>query len=146
VRRGLWVPPIISKERPCCFPTGSARNQPDRVQVHIDRERPQPPDQVQGHSDRGRPQPASPLKPSISEGGNLSGVKRPDINLAGKKRLPRNPPGFLTRHKSVTRDPLLYFPPEGRHAVDFLRPKKNPTASAGFEPAILGTRGQHANP
>jgi hypothetical protein len=22
---------------------------------------------------------------------------------------------------------------------------KNPTASAGFEPAILGTRGQHAN-
>jgi hypothetical protein len=26
----------------------------------------------------------------------------------------------------------------------FFRPK-NPTASAGFEPAILGTRGQHAN-
>jgi hypothetical protein len=24
-------------------------------------------------------------------------------------------------------------------------PGKNPTASAGFEPAILGTRGQHAN-
>jgi hypothetical protein len=23
---------------------------------------------------------------------------------------------------------------------------KNPTASAGFEPANLGTRGQHANP
>jgi hypothetical protein len=28
------------------------------------------------------------------------------------------------------------------HAVDF----KNPTASVGCEPAILGTRGQHANP
>jgi hypothetical protein len=27
--------------------------------------------------------------------------------------------------------------------VDIFRPK-NPTASAGFEPAILGTRGQHA--
>jgi hypothetical protein len=26
----------------------------------------------------------------------------------------------------------------------FFRPK-NPTASAGFEPSILGTRGQHAN-
>jgi hypothetical protein len=33
---------------------------------------------------------------------------------------------------------------EGRHAVDFFRPK-NPTASAGFEPAILGTRGQLAD-
>jgi hypothetical protein len=28
--------------------------------------------------------------------------------------------------------------------VDFFA-RKNPTASAGFEPAILGTRGQHAN-
>jgi hypothetical protein len=28
--------------------------------------------------------------------------------------------------------------------VDFLA-QKYPTASAGFEPAILGTRGQHAN-
>jgi hypothetical protein len=27
----------------------------------------------------------------------------------------------------------------------FFRPK-NPTASAGFEPAMSGTRGQHANP
>jgi hypothetical protein len=25
-------------------------------------------------------------------------------------------------------------------------PEKNPTASAGSEPAILGSRGQHANP
>jgi len=25
-------------------------------------------------------------------------------------------------------------------------PFKNPTASAGFEPAILGTKGQHATP
>jgi hypothetical protein len=34
--------------------------------------------------------------------------------------------------------------PLRRKAVDFFRPKI-PTASAGFEPAILGTRGQHAN-
>jgi hypothetical protein len=31
----------------------------------------------------------------------------------------------------------------GRRAEDFSAPK-NPTASAGFEPANLGTRGQHA--
>jgi hypothetical protein len=36
------------------------------------------------------------------------------------------------------------YPSEGRHTEDFFRPK-NPTASAGFEPANLGTRGQHAN-
>jgi hypothetical protein len=37
---------------------------------------------------------------------------------------------------------LLYS--KGRHAEDFFRPK-NPKTSAGFEPANLGTRGQHAN-
>jgi hypothetical protein len=42
-------------------------------------------------------------------------------------------------------DPRLYFPSEGRRAEDFSA-LKNPTASAGFEPANLGTRGQHANP
>jgi hypothetical protein len=34
----------------------------------------------------------------------------------------------------------LYFPSEGRHAEDFFA-RKNPTASAGFEPTNLGTRG-----
>ena len=34
---------------------------------------------------------------------------------------------------------------EGRGAEDFFfHPEKNPTASAGFEPAKLGTKGQHA--
>ena len=32
---------------------------------------------------------------------------------------------------------------EGRHAEDFFA-LKNPTASAGFEPVNLGTKGQHA--
>jgi len=32
-----------------------------------------------------------------------------------------------------------------RHAEDFFCPK-NPTASAGFQPANLGTKGQHAIP
>ena len=34
---------------------------------------------------------------------------------------------------------------EGRRAEDFFA-LKNPTASAGFEPANLGTKGQHATP
>ena len=37
----------------------------------------------------------------------------------------------------------LYFPSEGRRAEDFFV-LKNPTASAGFEPANLGIKGQHA--
>jgi hypothetical protein len=39
----------------------------------------------------------------------------------------------------------LYFPSEGKRAEDFFA-LKNPTASAGFEPANLGTKGQHATP
>jgi hypothetical protein len=34
----------------------------------------------------------------------------------------------------------IYFPSEGRRAEDFFA-LKNPTASAGFEPANLGTKG-----
>jgi hypothetical protein len=39
----------------------------------------------------------------------------------------------------------LYFPSEGSGAEDFFA-LKNLTASAGFEPAYLGTKGQHATP
>ena len=39
---------------------------------------------------------------------------------------------------------MLYFPSEGRRAEDFFFALKNPTASVGFEPANLGTKGQHA--
>ena len=35
------------------------------------------------------------------------------------------------------------FPSEGRRAEDFFA-LKNPKASVGFEPANLGTKGQHA--
>ena len=51
--------------------------------------------------------------------------------------------GSFTCCKYATWDKRLYFPSEGRHAEDFFAPK-NPTASAGFEPAKLGTKGQHA--
>jgi hypothetical protein len=42
-------------------------------------------------------------------------------------------------------NPRFYFPSEGKRAEDFFA-LKNPTASAGFEPANLGTKGQRANP
>jgi hypothetical protein len=45
--------------------------------------------------------------------------------------------------KSTTWDQRLYFPSEGRRADDFFT-LKNPTALARFEPANLGTKGQHA--
>jgi hypothetical protein len=38
----------------------------------------------------------------------------------------------------------FYFPSEGRRAEDFFFALKNPTASAEFEPANLGTKRQHA--
>ena len=37
------------------------------------------------------------------------------------------------------------IPSEGRRAEDFFD-LKNPTASAGFEPANMDTKGQHATP
>jgi hypothetical protein len=52
--------------------------------------------------------------------------------------------GSFTCRKVGTWDRLFNFPSEGRHAEDFYV-KKNPTSSAGFEPANSGTRGQHAN-
>jgi hypothetical protein len=51
--------------------------------------------------------------------------------------------GSFTCRKSATWGQRLYFPSEGRHAEDFFA-LKNPTASAGFEPTNLGTKGQHA--
>ena len=51
--------------------------------------------------------------------------------------------GSFTYRNFTTCDRRLYFASEGRRTEDFFRPK-NPTASAGFEPSILGTKGQHA--
>jgi len=58
-------------------------------------------------------------------------------------RLPRNSRDLFTCRKSATWDRRLYFPSEGRRSEDFFA-LKNPTASAGFEPANLGNKGQHA--
>ena len=53
--------------------------------------------------------------------------------------------GSFACRKSTTWDRGIYFSSEGRRAEDFFA-LKNPTASAGFEPASLGTKGQHATP
>ena len=42
--------------------------------------------------------------------------------------------------------PTALLPLRRKAHWGFFRPKKNPTASAGFEHVILGTKGQHANP
>ena len=60
-----------------------------------------------------------------------------------KCRLPRYIYGSFTCRKSTTWDRRLYFPSEGRRAEDSFA-LKNPTASAGFEPPNLGSKGQHA--
>ena len=62
-----------------------------------------------------------------------------------KFRLPRKFRDLLHAAKSTTWHRRLYFPSEGRRAEDFFA-LKNPTDSAGFEPANLGTKCQHATP
>ena len=71
---------------------------------------------------------------------NYVGEKWP-MNFAWNARLPHSIQGSFTCRKSTTWDRRLYFPSEGRRAEDFFA-LKNPTA--GFEPANLGTKGQHA--
>ena len=63
----------------------------------------------------------------------------------GRERCPLILPKWRLPRKSTTWDRRLYFPSEGRRAEDFFA-LKNPTASAGFEPANLGPKGQHATP
>ena len=73
---------------------------------------------------------------------NYVGQKWP-MNFAWNARLPRSIQKSFTCRKSTTWDRRLYFPSEGRRAENFFA-LKNPTASAGYEPANLGTKGQHA--
>ena len=60
-----------------------------------------------------------------------------------KFRLPRKFMDLLHAANLRHGTDSFTFPSEGRRAEDFFRPK-NPKASAGFEPANLGTKGQHA--
>ena len=80
-----------------------------------------------------------PRDPS-SQRWNYVGEKWP-MNFAWNARLPHSIQESFTCCKSTTWDRQLYFPSEGRRAEDFFD-LKNPKASAGFEPANLGTKGQ----
>ena len=64
--------------------------------------------------------------------------------LPENARLAHNIQGSFTCRKSTTWDRRLYFLSEGRRAEDFFA-LKNPTASVGFEPANLDTKGQRAS-
>ena len=82
-----------------------------------------------------------PRDPS-SQRWNYVGEKWP-MNFAWNARRPHSIQESFTCRKSTTWDRRLYFPSEGRRAEDFFA-LKNPTALARFEPANLGTKGQHA--
>jgi hypothetical protein len=94
---------------------------------------------------RGVPTPTDALRTLAAEAGTTMSGNRP-VNFAKECRFPRTFLGTFTCRKSVTWDPRLYFPSERKACLRIFLLFKNPTASAGFEPANLGTRGQHANP
>ena len=84
----------------------------------------------------------SPTETLVVKGGT-TWARNGRLILLENARLPRNIQGSFTRRKSTTWDKRLYFPSGGRRAEDFST-LKNPTASAGFETANFGTKGQHA--
>ena len=53
--------------------------------------------------------------------------------------------GSLTRLRSQTQDPQLEVTPGGL-VLRIFKSWKNPSTSAGFEPANLGARGEHVTP
>jgi hypothetical protein len=81
-------------------------------------------------------------RPPVAYGGTLRG-REMFRQIPSTIRLPRNCRDLL--HAANLRHGTDGFtsPPKERHAEDFFA-LKNPTASARFEPANLGTKGQHA--
>jgi hypothetical protein len=81
-------------------------------------------------------------RPPVAEGGTLCG-REMFRQISSTIRLPRNSRDLLhatnLRHGT---DGFTSLPKEGMLRIFFAL--KNPTASAGFEPANLGTKGQHA--
>ena len=62
-----------------------------------------------------------------------------------KWRLPRHL-GIFYMPQIYDMGPTALFPVRRKACWGFFFALKNPTASAGFEPANLGTKGQHASP
>ena len=88
--------------------------------------------------------PSRPTTRKTSSSGrwNSSWARNVSTNFVQKSTSTQFQRSFTCR-KATTLDRRFYFPSEGRRAEDFFA-LKNPTASAGFEPANLGTKGQYA--
>ena len=84
----------------------------------------------------------SPPETPVVKGG-ITWARNGRWILSENVRLPLNIQGSFTCRKSTTWNKRLYFASEGRRAEDFSA-LKNPTSSAGFAPANLGTKGQHS--
>jgi len=77
-----------------------------------------------------------------AEGGTLGG-RETFLQISSRIRLPRNSRDLL--HAANLRHGTGSFTsPLKEGVLRIFSPLKNPTASAGFEPANLGTKGQHA--
>jgi hypothetical protein len=72
-------------------------------------------------------------EPSISEGGKLW-ARNGRLLWPCRSDFHENRKGSLTCRKCTTQDPQLYFPSEGRHAQDFLRPEKIRRPRLGLNP------------
>ena len=91
------------------------------------------------HSSPEAPRTIQERETSVSEGRNYyQGIQL--ANPEFTKVL-----GSFTCRKAGTWDRFFHFPSEGRNAEDYSDTQKIQQASAGFEPANSGTRGQHAN-
>ena len=74
----------------------------------------------------------------VAKGGTMW-ARNGRLIFAWNARLPRSIQESFTCRKCTTWDRRLYFLSEGRRAEEFFA-LKNPTVSAGFEPANLGTK------
>jgi hypothetical protein len=72
-------------------------------------------------------------EPSISEGEKLR-ARNGRLLWPCRSDFHENRKGFFTCRKVTTRDPQLYFPSEGSHAQDFLRPEKIRRLRPGVKP------------
>ena len=81
----------------------------------------------------------SRLREILAAKSGTTWARKGRLILPENARLPRNIQGSFTCRKSTTWDRRLSFPSEGMRAEDFFA-LKNPTASAEFQLANLGTK------
>ena len=92
------------------------------------------PERVSSFISRGAAHTKRRERPLLAKEGTISGIQ---LAIRNSHKLL----GSLTCRKAGTWNRFFYFPSGGRYAEDFYA-RKNPKASAGFEPANFGARGQ----